>query len=142
MVQTLFEERFKLVLSREVQQAAAYDLVVGKNGPKMHEVNSDSEKADGAIINGFPFGGPGSKGVAMSQLADFLYRTPFIGRPVIDKTGLKGIYEFKLDFSRAPGDGAPDVFTALQEQLGLKLESTKAQIEKLVVRRIERPSEN
>ena len=81
---------------------------------------------------------------------------PHIGRPVIDQTGLQGGYYIKLQWARpqpasanpgmdiAPplGPAGPDIFTALQQQLGLKLESTKGPVEVLVIDHIERPSEN
>ena len=74
---------------------------------------------------------------------------PAVGRLVIDKTGLKGSYRFALPFNvlaaRGPdaaNDSSPSIFTALQEQLGLKLESSRATRETLVIDRIERPSEN
>ena len=86
-------------------------------------------------------------GGTMEMLARLL--RPTAGRPVIDKTGLKGSYRMTLPFSlftaRGPetaGDSAPSIFTALQEQLGLKLESSRALREVLVVDHIERPTEN
>ena len=67
-------------------------------------------------------------------------------RPVIDRTGLTGDFEFELEFApfnaTAADSTAPDLFTAIQEQLGLKLESARAPVEVLVVDRAERPSEN
>jgi uncharacterized protein (TIGR03435 family) len=69
-----------------------------------------------------------------------------IGRPVIDRTGLQGHYNFVLkwtpDQDSASPDAGPSIFTALQEQLGLKLQPVKAPIPILVVEHIERPSEN
>lgn len=76
-----------------------------------------------------------------------------LGRPVIDETGLNGTYDFVLDYAPEPGTPAidepaarelslPSIFTALQEQLGLKLESTKATVEILVIDHAQRPSEN
>ena len=65
-----------------------------------------------------------------------------IDRPVLDKTGLDGYYDFTLDFSPGSGYDGPSIFTAIQEQLGLKLESTKAPVEILVIDRGEHPSAN
>jgi len=72
-----------------------------------------------------------------------------LGRPVIDRTGLAGAFDFKLEWTpdaaqadAAPVDAGPSLFTALQEQLGLKLESTKAPAEVIVIDHVERPSEN
>jgi uncharacterized protein (TIGR03435 family) len=71
----------------------------------------------------------------------------YAGRPVIDKTNLKGLYDFRLQFTpeRLPGNpdvSGPSIFTAIQEQLGLRLESTKGPVEVLVIDHVERPSEN
>ena len=81
-------------------------------------------------------------GWPMSRLASYLSDIPELGRTVVDKTGLAGIYSFALDFSRPDGDDAPSIFSALQEQLGLKLESARSQEEFLVIDHIERPSES
>jgi uncharacterized protein (TIGR03435 family) len=84
-----------------------------------------------------------SGGVTMAMLADQI--DTLAGRVVLDRTGLPGRYEFTLRFARpgttstAPTD-PPEIFTALQEQLGLKLEADRAPIETLVIEHIERPS--
>ena len=94
--------------------------------------------------------------ISMDLLADRLSRILQNGRPVIDRTGLKGGYDIKLQFSRelSPsantgtgmppplGPSGPSIFEALQQQLGLKLESTKGPVDVLVIDHIERPSEN
>ncbi len=82
---------------------------------------------------------------AMDQLARQISLTA--GRTVIDKTGLKGFYKHTLDWLSAnqtpdPALDVPSLFTAVQEQLGLRLESTKAPVEMLIVDHVERPSEN
>jgi uncharacterized protein (TIGR03435 family) len=102
------------------------------------------------------FGGPGSfaaGGVQMDQLAQILSQR--VGRPVVDKTGLTGAYAFNLDFTPdqiPPGgfllNGAPvainpdgpSLFTALQEQLGLKLDSQRGPVEMLVIESVEHPT--
>jgi uncharacterized protein (TIGR03435 family) len=66
----------------------------------------------------------------------------FAGRPVFDKTGIEGIFGFTLNFSRADGDDRPDIFTAVREQLGLKLEAAKAPLEFVIIGHVERPNEN
>ena len=82
----------------------------------------------------------------MADLAQMLQFR--VDRPVVDQTGLKGRYDFRLqwttDESRAPADGSapPGVFTAIQEQIGLKLEPVKAQADVLVVDKVERPGAN
>jgi uncharacterized protein (TIGR03435 family) len=82
----------------------------------------------------------------MEQLAKQLGNSG-LGRPVLDKTGLKGEYDYELRWSADSGvagrpDGPPSIVTAIQEQLGLKLESTKGPVETLVIDHAERPSEN
>jgi uncharacterized protein (TIGR03435 family) len=83
-------------------------------------------------------------GMHVQSLAPFLLRE--VGRSVVDKTGLKGTYDFTLQFtpqqSTATDSTAPSIFTAIQEQLGLKLESQKAPMEVIVIDHIEKPSEN
>jgi uncharacterized protein (TIGR03435 family) len=151
MLQTLLADRLKLAVHRETKEMPVYALVVSKGGPKLQEA-----KEDGAT----QIGGDGDEIVferaSMPQLAATLTRT--VERPVVDATGLKGLYNFRLawaDDSRpnpnAPSAGVvgasdpadpPSVFTALQERLGLKLESRKAPVEVLVIDHIEKPSAN
>lgn len=142
MLQTLLTERFKLVVHRATQQGQVYSLVVGKNGSKMQKVK-DGRK---------PFvtwTGPGQvtfAGNRMQALISVL--SSALRSPVLDETGLEGLYAFSLEFTdpRDPrprqADSRPDIFTALQEQLGLKLEAKKGPVEILVIDHIERPSEN
>jgi uncharacterized protein (TIGR03435 family) len=139
MLQTLLAERFKLVFHRETKEMPVYALVVAKNGPKIKE----SPAGDGAT----EIGGGGGEGVNFQRVGmDALAGTLTVDRPVFNETGLKGVYDFKLIWSKRvdsvePGD-APSIFTALQEQLGLKLEARKVAVEMLVVDRVERPGEN
>jgi uncharacterized protein (TIGR03435 family) len=79
-------------------------------------------------------------GWTTSQLAGYL--SGYTDRPVVDRTGLAGKYGVVLDFSLTDGDDRPGLFTALQEQLGLKLDAGKATIEKLVIDHIEKPAPN
>jgi uncharacterized protein (TIGR03435 family) len=82
----------------------------------------------------------------MAQLAGQFSRRNGVDRPVIDKTGLTGMYDYKLqwgdDAAATPEADALSIFTAMQEQLGLKLEPAKAPIQVLVVDRADKPSEN
>ena len=80
--------------------------------------------------------------VSMTGLANFLDSE--LERPVIDKSGLKGGFDFKLEWSpdQTSDSTVPSIFTALQEQLGLRLESGKGPVEILVIDSIEKPSEN
>jgi uncharacterized protein (TIGR03435 family) len=154
MLQSLLAERFKLSLHRETKELPVYALVVGKNGPKLHETESgdSSMRSSGGHIE--------AQKSRMPGLAASL--SIWAGRPVLDMTGLTGYYDYKLDFSVDPGlmqgvfaekaaaiaaragatDG-PSIFTAVQEQLGLKLEPRKAPVEILVIDHAEKvPTEN
>jgi uncharacterized protein (TIGR03435 family) len=136
--QVLLEDRFELKLHREVRQVPAYNLVVAKGGAKLRESSPDGP-SDGVWLRGVHFL-PGRWTSAF--IAVQLGNLPEIGRPVVDKTGLMGHYEFRLDYAVRAEDDKPDIFSALQQQLGLKLEPTKASAEFVVIDNIEKPSEN
>jgi uncharacterized protein (TIGR03435 family) len=172
MLQSLLADRFKLSLTHETKDLPVYALVAAKNGPKLHEStykppenSPDMPRAPGvggAAQAGMMMNGRGqltSTYGDMNMLADVLSR--FVGRPVINKTGLTGKYDFTLKWTpeegqgpvmpgaRPAGDEAPppdasgaSIFTAIQEQLGLKLEPQKAPMDVLVIQHVERPSEN
>ena len=124
MVQELLADRFKLQVHRETREVRGYSLVIAPKGPKVREIARGApDQGEGAMINGYPVRDESGTGVTMSRLARFLAAVPLIRMPVVDNTGLKGMYSFTLDFARVPEDDAPDIFTALQEQLGLRLES-------------------
>jgi uncharacterized protein (TIGR03435 family) len=137
MLQTLLAERFKLVLHQENRMLPSYALVVAKNGPRLHEnpegragFNSEGGR-DGVRVN--------SEKASMGDLAHRLSLD--LDRPVLDRTEIKGSFRIELEWARE-GDG-PSIFSAIQQQLGLKLESVKAPIEIFVVDHAERvPSEN
>jgi uncharacterized protein (TIGR03435 family) len=137
MVQHLLEDRFKLTIHRETKEMPVYFLVIGKNGPKLREVEPDSP-GEGIRFQGQKVGGKG--GLDMSLIASLLGQ--YAGRPVVDRTGYKGRFVFSLEFSRRPGDDRPDIFTAVKEQLGLRLEPGRAPVQFVVVDHLERPSEN
>ncbi len=143
MLQTLLAERFKLAIHRETEEAMAYKLVVAKSGPKLQEAQTGQP----ASIN---WSGLGHVTVTensdMSGLISIL--STALGGPVRDETGLKGSYSFNLEFSdpRKPrtvqADAVPDLFTAVEQQLGLRIEGTKGRVEVVVIDKIEKPSEN
>ena len=171
MQQNLLTERFKLTFHREKKEMQAYDLVVAKGGVKMKESSGVPQEARSSPgqpgpapkdTNGFPILPAGRVGMrvladgratlnqveeSMEQLAKFLSaRTQ---RPVIDATGLTAKYDLTLRFAMegngpsAEGEVGPTIFQAVQEQLGLKLESKKIIADIFVVDRIERtPTEN
>jgi uncharacterized protein (TIGR03435 family) len=143
MLQALLSDRFKLTLHRETKELPVYALTVARNGPKFKK----SETASGITTNSSRTQWHVVAKVSMERFAEFL--TSEAGRLVLDKTGLPGSYVMTLDW--AP-DGAPtgtddvalpSLFTALQEQLGLKLAFTKAPVETLVIDHVDRtPAEN
>ena len=119
MTQALLADRFKLALHKESRQLPIYVLVVAKNGPKIHAVE------DGSGRTTVRAGHFEAAKVTMQRFADLLGR--FMGQHVVDETGLKGVFDFTLEWSpdeMKPGaeNGGASLFTALQEQLGLKLE--------------------
>jgi uncharacterized protein (TIGR03435 family) len=141
MLQSLLEERFKLGIHRETRVEPIYELVMAKTGPKL----KDSAGPDANGRQGF-FGPPGywvATNQPVASLVGPLSRQ--LGRPVRDKTGVMGRYDFTLRYSpeltQKAGDdpNAPSVFTALEEQLGLKLESARGPVEIVVVDNAERP---
>ena len=148
MMQSLLAERFKLELHRDTRQLPRYSLAVAKNGPKIHPVENGQGRTSS---------GPGrleATKISMQKLADLLAR--IVGLTVIDSTGVKGVFDFTLqwspdeaakiaaaDGSEAAGVAGPSIFTVLQEQLGLKLTKDKGPVEILVVDRIEKaPTQN
>ena len=155
-LRSLLAERFQLAVHRDNKEQTVYALVVAKNGPKLPAAKDGSGPGRMRMGRG-QFDG---QGVEMQMLATVLSNE--VGRPVIDRTGLKGKFDVKLEFTPEPGQGfgplgppppgveappppdpnGPSIFTALQEQLGLRLESQKGPAETLVIDRVERPSEN
>ncbi len=150
MLQTLLADRFKLALHRETRERPIYALVVGKGGPKLRESAEELSKPDMQRTGR----GVVDKSAPISVLA--LVLSQQLDRLVVDQTRLNGRYDFSLEFAseragrgvlegREPArgpDGLPSIFTALPEQLGLKLESSKAPVEILVIDHAEKPSEN
>jgi uncharacterized protein (TIGR03435 family) len=125
MLLSLLTERFKLATHRETRQISGYALVVGKNGSKLRPAASPRPFANFRAQSGHAEG----TSVSMSDLADRLSRASFqLDRPVVDFTGLTGRYDLTLDW--APTDS---IFSALEEQLGLRLEARKMPLEVLIV---------
>jgi uncharacterized protein (TIGR03435 family) len=138
-LQALLADRFQIQIHRETKESQAYILVVGKKGHKL------TPSAPKGSMTGRP-GHIECKGMTTDSLArNFASR---LRRPVANQTGLEGTFDFTLDYDAdQAGSGAtdppkPSIFTAVQEQLGLKLESTKAPVEMLIIDRIERPVAN
>ena len=131
MLQALLADRFKLVVHRESREMPVYALVVAKGGAKLTAV----ENGNGGLTS--RLGQVTGTAVPVSRLADFLGGPRLqLGHPVVDRTGLKGSFSFTLEWT------PDDIFSALQEQLGLKLEASKGMVDVIVVDHAERPSEN
>jgi uncharacterized protein (TIGR03435 family) len=186
MLQALLEERFHFKAHRETKDGPVYELIVAKGGLKM-PLSADQTPlqrpgaAPGGPPPGGPNGGPPAGGpppanfngamprggmrlgpgsynataIPVSQLINAMARS--LSRPIIDKTGLTGLYDVDLKFTpeqipRGPlppgvepppiDPNGPTIYTALQEQLGLKLDSATGPVELLIVDAIERPTEN
>jgi uncharacterized protein (TIGR03435 family) len=153
LLKPLLEDRFKLQVHHETRLTPVYELVLDKNGPKIKEATPGDTYPNGIKA---PDGttGPGriyltvgqqdqliSQAVPINRLAQTLSQQ--LGTRVIDKTGLAGKYDFTLQWApdEDPG-GGPSIFTAVREQLGLRLESAKLPVECLVIDHVERPSPN
>lgn len=152
MVQKLLAERFGLAFHKEQRELTAYVITVGKNGPKI--TRNDS----GGNLPGFGGRGPGAFGVRNSTMAEFagFLQQNILERPVVDRTGLTGKFDFNLEFrpggqlSATPGGGATqlppevearaDFFTAIQEQLGLKVENMRTSVEVFVIDKVQKPA--
>jgi uncharacterized protein (TIGR03435 family) len=135
MVQALLVERFNMKLHEETRMLPAYDLVVAKGGSKLEisKANGKSIGAGGTHLT--------VQGLTMPLIAQEL--SLVVGRVVVDKTGLTDRYDLKLVWAAddAP-DSGPSLFTAIQEQLGLKLESAEEPVPVLVIDRVDMPSAN
>lgn len=149
MVRALLAERFQVATHWETRELPVYLLTIGKKGSKLRRTDEDPEVLSSVTLNGGQIQlGDGyrtgmGRGMSMRELARYLTSLPVVQRPVIDKTGLEGFYGFSLDFAMTLGDNSrPDIFSALQEQLGLRLDPAKGPVELLVVDRAQKPSEN
>lgn len=157
LLRRLLEDRFELKTHRQSKKLPAYALVVAKGGPKL---TAHAAADAGRPQERFGFGSASASNVPIPDLARQL--SLGLGRPVLDRTGLQGRYDFTLEWTPAPGEftaaaiglppraeppppadpNRPSIFSALEEQLGLRLKSTKAPVEILVIDRVERASEN
>jgi uncharacterized protein (TIGR03435 family) len=150
MLQSLLAERFKLTFHRETRQEAIYELVIDKGGSKLR-------KAADTFSSGTKGGKGEIQGIAatMADLTHVLAQS--LGRSVVDKTGLTSKYDFTLKWTPDPGvagttdqansEPAPDpdqpsIFTAIQQDLGLKLQAAKGPVEILVIDHAAKPDEN
>jgi uncharacterized protein (TIGR03435 family) len=165
MLRALLADRFKLSVRRETKEMSAYQLVVLKSGAKLQRSDQDCGSSATAC-HGFS-GNPRQltgMGVDMSDVA--LILSSYLDRPVVDRTGIEGVYDIKLqwnpfaarppqtdDAPRSPAvegregpkpdlASLPNVFDALEQQIGIRLESRKLPVDVYVIEHVERPREN
>jgi bla regulator protein blaR1 len=165
MLEPLLEDRFNLKFHHETRDMPVYMLVLAKGGPKLKQAEPDGGGGQRMPGMRMSIGNLEAKGAPIDMLTHVL--SGQVGRTVIDKTGLTGRYDFSLHFTPqnmppqmgpgpgpgpdgsragadvAPPDGSgPDIFTAIQEQLGLKLVAEKGPVDVIVIDHIDKPSEN
>ncbi len=154
MLRALLADRFQLKVHSETKEVSVYALVVGKSGSKLIPNNGTGKDTRSAW---------GSFSVQKGSAAALAHQLSLqLGRTVIDKTELKGEYDFKLEWQPEPGQGVLEtlglpadprpsppadtnrssIFTAVQDQLGLRLEARKGPVEIIVIDHAEKPSEN
>jgi uncharacterized protein (TIGR03435 family) len=155
-LQLLLQDRFKLAVHRETRELPVYELTVSKGGPKLKAptcTESDPKNpgpAPGkAVMDSCGFSGffKGRFEASSATIGDLVKALAnLVDRTVVDKTGIRGTFRvvltFAVDDSPAANDTAPNIFTAIQEQLGLKLESGRGPVEVMVIDHAEKPSEN
>jgi uncharacterized protein (TIGR03435 family) len=147
MVKKLLTDRFQLQFQRGKREMACFVLTVGKGGPKLETSKSAPDAGQdqtGSINNSHVFWRFTNN--SMPEFAQFL-QGEVLDRPVVDQTGLKGKYDFKLEWTSSPEastdpSAAPGFLTAVQEQAGLKIEPTKAEVDVLAITHVEQPSAN
>jgi uncharacterized protein (TIGR03435 family) len=155
MVQKLLADRFKLTFHREKRNLSAYVLAL--DGPIPKIAKSDGDPAN---TPSFSFRGFGKMVVINSTMTDFVHilQVLVLDRPVVDQTGLIGKYNFTLTWTpddsqyfrtgmkpvqpSATADTPPDLFTAISQQMGMKLHAAKVPVDVLVIDHVEKPSAN
>ena len=159
MLRKLLADRLNLQFHREKKEFSVYELTVAKDGPKFKLSDAAPDESPNVTSTVYPGDGgidyvhlPG-RNATMAQFASVLQRA-ILDRPVVDSTGLSGRFDFDLEWTPDEGQfggtlspaptnsGKPAFFPAIQQQLGLRLEAMRAQIDTLVVDRLDRPSEN
>lgn len=145
MLRKLLADRFGLRIRREKRDLPVYAIQISRGGSKLKPAAAPDAQGDQRAS---------SRGKELTQLytsvtmADFIMGMQFfLDRPLVDQTGLKGKYDIELrynsdELSASEPGAAPSLFTAVQEQLGLRLESVKAPVDVLAIERVDRPSEN
>lgn len=160
MLQELLADRFKLKVSHQTKDLPIYALVVAKGGPKLTPTEVTGPEPRKRFVQLMGPGQFSGTNIGTDVIANLLSGQPDVGRLVVDQTELKGSYDWTLKWSpelpgakptndnHANADGPPpdtsgvSLFTALQEQLGLKLESKRGPVDTIVIDNIDKPSEN
>ncbi|HEY2470383.1 MAG TPA: TIGR03435 family protein [Terracidiphilus sp.] len=154
--QNLIAQRFKLAFHHDKKELSVYVLRVAKTGPKLTKSEGDP---NGLPTQGFrQFGALKVQNATMGEFANQILQNTVLDRPVVDQTGLAGRWDFALNWtpddsqfaslgakmppSSDAADAPPNLFTAIQEQIGLKLESGRALTDVLVIDNVERPTDN
>jgi uncharacterized protein (TIGR03435 family) len=156
MWQKLLAERFKLTFHHDKKELSVYVLSVAKTGPKLTKSEGDPNGLPGLFFT--KLGALNGRNATMGEFANMILQNAVLDRPVLDQTGLIGRWDFTLNWTPddsqfasfgikipPPSDAAaapPNLYTAIQEQIGLKLEATKAPADVLVVDHVEKPTEN
>jgi uncharacterized protein (TIGR03435 family) len=145
MIQKLLADRFQLHFHRDKRELAVYAIRIAKGGPKLNPtVNPDAQPNQHGNNRGTEL----TQFYTSTAISDFVLAMQFfLDRPLVDQTGLAGRYDFKIVYTpdelrTADTNNAPGIFTAIQEQLGLKLEPVKAPCDVFVIDSVERPSAN
>jgi len=155
MLRKLLADRFQLTFHREPREMPAYVLTVAKGGSKLKESAPAAVPPEGPPPLVFVLAPDvvrmNARGVTLAEVVSVMQRAA-LPHPVLDRTGLTGLYDFDLEFApdetvfggvlKATDTSRPGLFTAIQQQLGLRLESTKAAVDTIVIDRAERPSGN
>jgi len=163
MLQKLLADRIQLKFHREKKELSVYAIGVAKTGAKISRSQSDPNGLPGLFFGGAGTGGGVAFNVRNATLAEVAstLQGSVLDKPVVDQTGLAGKYDFTVKFTPDPGqmagfgpagpppppaaenpDAPPDLFAAFQQQLGLKIETSKAPVDVLVIDKIEKPSAN
>ncbi|MEP7353304.1 MAG: TIGR03435 family protein, partial [Acidobacteriota bacterium] len=160
MMRALLADRFGLKVHTELRTMPVFAMTIAKGGSKL---KTKGEAETTKMLDGVPPPNhsvmftvvPGTQPItrmmvqdrSLQQVADTL--TMFLGRPVVDQTGLRGNFDFTLDYDRNPDEAPPgkqladpSMFPAFQQQLGIKIEATKAPVEVLVIDSVQRPTDN
>jgi uncharacterized protein (TIGR03435 family) len=157
MMQKLIADRFKFTFHRDKKELSVYVLSVAKGGPKLTKSDGDPNGLPGLFFRG-KLGDLGVRNATMGDFTSMILQGAVLDRPVLDQTAITGRYDFTLlwtpDDSQFSGMGAkippptdnaaapPNLYTAIQEQIGLKLDATQAPAEVFIVDHVEKPSAN